>query len=128
MSGEETVRDPMEMAQEMGQEFQRMDLGGAMMYGRSGFFVLFEWDSDDPTTPFDVAFHKALDDLFGELWLDADIIEEQHGEATPETIATETVDQIHELTGVRFDGWSREHFEETLAEKLRGLNAAGGDA
>lgn len=114
-------RLPQDILQEASEEFQEHDLGAMTLYGKMGLHTLYAHDAQDFEAAFETAFLKALSETFEDLWVEADIVEEQHGEVTPETVATETVDQIHELTGVRFDGWAREQFEETLAERLHQL-------
>jgi hypothetical protein len=119
-------RRPDDIIRDASEAFQDKSLGAMTLRGRLGYHTLYNHGADDPTMAFDTALVWALDDLFDELWMDEDIVRDRQSEATPEAIAEETVEQVHEFTGIRFDQWTEEQFKDSLAEKLRKLNGAGG--
>lgn len=122
MSDDERVDLPDDRIEETARQFQEFDVGAMSLQGRVGYHTLYSWDSDDITVAFDTALHMALGEMLRELWIDEDIVRDYAGEVTPETVAQVTVEQMHDLTGMRLDSLTEEQFIETLAEKLEQLS------
>lgn len=77
-----------------------------MDYGQNGglFFL-----TNNESLASEVNIHRALMEVTEELWLDDDIVEDNHGEVTPQTVAAELSHQIEEF-GI---GWN---FSESMKE------------
>jgi len=103
---------------ELNERFQRnASYGGVSLAGIAGYHSLFNHDEGlahaGPT-----ALHSALDDVLMEVALDPGIVEQNHGEVTPATMAEELSEQLNQFTmmGDRFSDRLCKEFEE----KLRG--------
>jgi hypothetical protein len=112
------VQDILKHANE---DFQQTDLVGMTLRGPVGYHALYSWDSDDLTTPLEVALHIALDEVLEEIWVEDDIVEHNQGDVTPETVAQEYANQIEQMTGIRMDAWADEMFRDELSSALRKL-------
>lgn len=69
---------------DVSEEFQSMNAGGVQFAGIAGYHTYFD-HSEGLEFALKTALHAALDEALEEVWLDADVIEDQHGELTPET-------------------------------------------
>jgi len=89
--------------------------GGVSVNGIAGYHSLFNHD-DGIGHAAPTALHAALDDVLVEIMLDPELIEQNHGEVTPETMAEELRLQLDDLTmmGPRFADRLCDRFEEEL--------------
>lgn len=80
----------------------------AILEGDIGFHTFFVAEGDDPTRGTHTAIYQGLYELLEEVSIDADIIECNYGEVTPENARKEAIAQIHEFT----------YLPETMAERI----------
>lgn len=96
--------------------FQSGGLGGMALTGRVGYHAYY--DNDNPLDGTNVAMHKALDEVLEMVYLDQEIIEECHGEVTPETMAAELAAEFETSVGHDFKGAFIDGFERALREQV----------
>lgn len=121
MSETEKQESPIDRTIAISNDFKEAESGaGSMSFsGLCGFHTFFKGDEPgDVRYGMDTAFHAAIDKAFQDMWLDAEVIEEEHGEFTPETAARELEMQLEEFHHVSTNhGWARrliDEFEDTL--------------
>lgn len=121
-------RLPEDILKEADERFQESDLGSMTLRGPFGYHTFFTDEDTSISAAFQTALHATIDEVLArELWVDEDIIEDEYGEVTPENAAKLAIDQMQELTGIRFDSWTEDTFEEQLAEKLNDYTSSGGE-
>jgi hypothetical protein len=77
---------------------EEYDDAEAIFEGTIGFHAFFNADDDDPTRGIHTAIYQGLFNEFQEVSVDADTVEINHGEVTPETARAELINQLHEFT------------------------------
>lgn len=101
-----------ERIQAASQELRDRDnLGEMSLAGDLGYHTFFNPSRTDYGIGMMTAVHLAFDKTTDELWLDADIVEDNQGEVTPETVAVEAESQLEQFVG-------QFHFFERFAENL----------
>lgn len=91
---------------------ERNNLGEAALWGDLGYHTFFNPSRSDYGIGTTTAMHVAFEQTVEELFLDADIVEDNHGEVTPETVAAEAENQLDSFIG-------QFRFFELYAENLR---------
>lgn len=105
--------------EQLSQQFQdHSPHGGVRVDGLVGHHTLFAHDQGLDHA-WDTALHAALDEVLMEVSLDPHIVEENHGEATPATLADELESQLRSFTTIRSDLFI-DALTDTFEEKLRG--------
>lgn len=113
--------------EEMSQEIRDRDsLGEASWWGDLGYHTFFNPNRTDygigMTTATTIAFQETIE----ELWLEADIVEDSHGEVTPETVAAEAESQLDQFIGqFRFFELYAENLEEVLRDAREKYDGVG---
>lgn len=96
---------------------ERDQLGEVAYWGDIGFHTFYNPSRADHVVGTMTALHIAFEETVEELWLDPDIVEDNHGEVTPETVAHETELQIEDFIGRRrFVDRFVENVESVLSE------------
>lgn len=70
----------------------------AIIEGDIGFHAFFVAEGDDATRGVHTAVYQGIYDCLQEVSVDAEIVEIQHGEVTPDTVWKETRTQLEEFT------------------------------
>jgi len=97
----------------------------ATLAGDIGFHSYFVADGDDPTRGSHTAIYQAIHETLEGVSVDADIVEAQRGEVTPETVSEEMMAQIDEFTYI--PGELRDAIGEKVQERVRKNMEAGAD-
>ncbi|KDE59582.1 hypothetical protein EL22_19975 [Halostagnicola sp. A56] len=118
-AAEELDRRPIEKRLEAASEELRVrdNLGEATWFGDLGLHTFYNPSRTGygigMTTATAIAFQKTIE----ELWLEADIVEDNQGEVTPEAVAAEAENQLEEFIGqFRFFELYAENLEEVLRD------------
>lgn len=121
MSQSETDRfDPIEETQSINRRFQVENTpGGMSFYGTAGFHSYFRHDAGIDYA-LHAALHAAIDKGLDELMLEPTMIEEEHGEVTPVTVAKELELQLNEFYNIPTGSWFSESLRDALKEVLEG--------
>jgi len=102
---------------DMSEEFADGTLGEIMFVGRLGFHTFYDYEDDALTAGMTTVLHQAFESTCEELWLDEDIIRDNHGEVTPETVATEFKMQFDQFVGRRFADRMADEIELALRDR-----------
>lgn len=96
---------------------ERDSLGEAAWWGDLGYHTFFNPSRTDYGIGMQTAMTVAFQETVEELWLEADIVEDNQGEVTPETVAAEAEHQLEEFIGqFRFFELYAEILEEVLRD------------
>jgi hypothetical protein len=107
-----------ERLDDMSEEFAGGTFGEEMMImGQLGFHTFYDYEDDALTAGMMTVLHQAFESTCEELWLDEDIIRDNHGEVTPVTAAAEFEIQFDQLVGQRFADRMAEEIELALRER-----------
>ena len=103
-------------------------IGEAAYFGDIGVHTFFDAERSEMPVGETTLLLMAFDNLTEELWLDEDIIRDNHGEVTAETVAAEVESQCEEFIG-QFHAFERlaSHVEEVYREFENADNTEGGD-
>lgn len=116
----ESFEPAIDLLQESAAEFTERDHGlhAMTLSGPIGFHAYYSSHPDDPLTGASTAaLHAAFESVTEELWIDDETVEREHGEVTPETIATETRLQLEEFVGL--SPYVSDRLEEEMLDFLR---------
>ncbi|WP_311171827.1 hypothetical protein [Halobellus ordinarius] len=101
----------------------------AILAGDAGFHTFFHTEGVDVTRGVQTAIYQGLYDTLEELYVDEELVEQRHGECTPEAVADEVIEQITHEHGVSLS----DHVEETIRDRVTGrvrdnIDNRGGEA
>jgi hypothetical protein len=100
MSNEETQYSVIDEVEQLNEQFQsEASYGGVSLNGIAGFHSLFNHDAGINFAGH-TALHAALDEVLMEVALDPDIVEQNHGEVTPEAMAEDLQEQLTQFTQI----------------------------
>ena len=117
MTADESRPPIRERLDDMSEEFAGGAFGEIMLTGRFGFHTFYDHEDDALAAGMTTVLHEAFESTCGELWLGEDIIRENHGEVTPETVAAEFETQFDQFVGRRFADRMADEIELALRDR-----------
>jgi hypothetical protein len=108
----ESQRPLQERLAEINEDLRDSDnIGEAILVGDFGLHTFYDPDRTDYGVGTQTLLLEAFRQATEEIWLDEEIVRDNQGEVSPESVAAETVDQIHDLIG-------QSHFFNRYRRKL----------
>lgn len=94
-----SMEDIEDTLMEINEDITSDGLDEVMLEGKIGFHIFSDNDSDSPAAGLQREMHAAFDQAIQQVFLDEDLIEEQYGEVTPQTVCAALEDQLQDFMG-----------------------------
>jgi len=91
----------------------------AILEGHIGFHAFHTSNGESDTRGVQTAIYQALYDCLEELHIDDDIVNQNKGEVTPQTVSDEVLDQLEYFGGLYINGRLEQAVADRVQERVR---------
>jgi hypothetical protein len=99
----------------------------AVLDGSIGFHAFHTGNGETETRGVQTAIYRALYDCLEELHIDDDIVEQNKGEVTPQTVSDEVLDQLEYFGGLYVNDRLEQAVTKRVAEQVRRNQRGAGE-